>query len=124
MQQPLDIGKVFASPKKPENNNSFDTLVIHYQDLFMTAKLHFLAFITSILKPFLVLFHSKVSKRLIVLMYKKGKTDEARIVSKAKKEEWLKNKINQMEEFLTHIGAAAKDDLSKAKVATEKKRKF
>ena len=90
----------------------------------MTAKLHFLAFITSILKPFLVLFHSKVSKRLIVLMYKKGKIDEAKIVSKAKKEEWLKNKINQIEEFLTHIGAAVKDDLSKAKVATEKKQKF
>ena len=27
--------------KKPKNNNSFDTLVIHYQDLLMTAKLHF-----------------------------------------------------------------------------------
>ena len=26
--------------KKPKNN-SFDTLVIHYQDLLMTAKLHF-----------------------------------------------------------------------------------
>ena len=40
------------------------------------------------------------------------------------KEEWLKNKNNQMEEFLTDIGAAAKKDLSKAKVATEKKQKF
>ena len=29
-----------------------------------------------------------------------------------------------MEEFLIDIGAAAKDDLSKAKVATEKKQKF
>ena len=39
------------------------------------------------------------------------------------KEDWLKNN-NQMEEFLIDIGAAAKDDLSKARVATEKKRKF
>ena len=40
------------------------------------------------------------------------------------KEDWLKNKNPQMKEFLTDIEAAAKDDLSKAKVATEKKRKF
>ena len=70
--------------KKPKNNNSFDTLVIHYQDLLMIAKLDFFAFMASILKPFLVLFQtnnpmlpfmyyelSKVSKRLIALMYKK-----------------------------------------------------
>ena len=30
--------------KKPKNNNSFDILVIHYQDLLMTAKLHFFCF--------------------------------------------------------------------------------
>ena len=40
------------------------------------------------------------------------------------KEDWLKNKNNQMEEFLIDIKAAAKDDLSKAKVAIEKKRKL
>ena len=40
------------------------------------------------------------------------------------KEDWLKNKNNQMEEFLIDIRAAAKDDLSKAKVAIEKKQKF
>ena len=103
----------------------------------MTAKLHFFAFIATILKPFLVLFQTdnpmlpfmynelyNVSKRLIALMYKKEKIDEAKAVSKAMKEDWLKNKNNQMEEFLIDIRAAAKDDLSKAKVATEKKRKF
>ena len=37
------------------------------------------------------------------------------------KEDWLKNKNNQKEEFLIDIEAAAKDDLSKAKVSTEKK---
>ena len=67
---------------------------------------------------------SNVSKRLIALMYKKEKIDEAKAVSKAMKEDWLKNKNNQMEEFLIDIRAAAKDDLSKAKVAAEKKRKF
>ena len=56
-------------------------------------------------------------------MCKKEKNDEAKTVSKAMKENWLKKKNNQMEEFLIDIGAAAKDDLSKAKVATEKKRK-
>ena len=40
------------------------------------------------------------------------------------KEDWLKNKNNQMEEFLIDIGAAAKGDLPKAKVANKKKRKF
>ena len=103
----------------------------------MKAKLHFFAFVASILKPFLVLFQtdnpvllfmygklSRVSKRLIALMYKKEKIDEAQIVSKAMKEDWLKNKNNQMEEFLIDIRTAAKDDLSKAKVAIEKKRKF
>ena len=102
----------------------------------MTAKLHFFAFIATILKPFLVLFQtdnpmlpfmydelSNVSKRLIALMYKKEKTDEAKAVSKAMKEDWLKNKNKQMEEFLIDIGAVAKDDLSKAKVPTEKKQK-
>ena len=118
--------------KKPKNN-SFDTLVIHYQDLLMTAKLHFFAFIATILKPFLVLFQTEnpmlpfmynelyhVSKRLIALMYKKEKIDETKTVSKAMKEDWLKNKNNHIND----IEAAAKDDLSKAKVATEKKRKF
>ena len=57
-------------------------------------------------------------------MYKKEKTDEANTVSKAMKENWLKNKNNQMEEFLIDIGAAAKGDLPKAKVANKKKRKF
>ena len=37
------------------------------------------------------------------------------------KEDWLKNKNSQIEEFLIDIGAAAKVDLSKAKVAAEKK---
>ena len=45
-------------------------------------------------------------------------------MSKAVKEDCLKNKNNQMEEFLIDIGAAAKGDLSKAKVANKKKQKF
>ena len=57
-------------------------------------------------------------------MYKKEKTDETKTVSKAMKEDWLKNKNNQMEEFLIDIGAAVEDHLSKAKVATVKKRRF
>ena len=73
--------------------------------------------------PFLCDEFSNVSKRLIALMYKKEKIDEAKAVSKAMKEDWLKNKNKQMEEFLIDIGAVAKDDLSKAKVPTEKKQK-
>ena len=122
-----------SKSKKPRNNKSFDYLVIHHQDLLMTAKLHFFAFIAGILKPFLVLFQtdnpmlsfmydklSEVLKRLIVLMYKKEKINEA----KAMKEDWLNNKNSQMDEFLIDIRAATKDVLSNAKVATEKKRKF
>ena len=99
----------------------------------MTAKLHFFAFIATILKPFLVLFQTdnpmlpfmynelyNVSKRLIALMYKKEKIDETKTVSKVMKGDWLKNKNNHIND----IEAAAKDDLSKAKVATEKKQKF
>ena len=41
-------------------------------------------------------------------MHKKEKVDEAKTVSKAMEEDWLKNKNNQMEEFLIDIGAAAK----------------
>ena len=43
---------------KKSKNKSLDTLVIHYQDLLMAAKLHFFAFIADILKPFLVLFET------------------------------------------------------------------
>ena len=67
---------------------------------------------------------AKVSKRLIALIYQKEKIDEAKTRSKAMKEDRLKDKSNQMKEFLIDIRAAAKDDLSKVKVATEKKRKF
>ena len=96
--------EILCKSKKPKNNNSFDTLVIHYQDLLMTAKLHFFAFIASILKPFLVLFQtgnpmlpfmydklSKVWKCLTALMYEKEKNDEAKTLSKAMKKDWLKN---------------------------------
>ena len=96
--------EILCKSKKPKHNNSFDTLVIHYQDLLMTAKLHFLAFIASILKPLLVLLQtgnpmlpfiydklSKVWKCLIALMYKKEKTDEAKTLSKAMKKDWLEN---------------------------------
>ena len=95
--------------KKAKNNKRFDTLVIYHQDLLMAAKLHFFAFIAAILKPFLVLFQtdnpmlpfmydelSKISKRLIVLMYRKEKIDKVKTV-KTKKQ--LKNKNSEMEEF-------------------------
>ena len=75
------------------------------------------------MSPFMYNELYNVSKRLIALMYKKEKIDEAKAVSKAMKEDWLKNKNKQMEEFLIDIGAVAKDDLSKAKVPTEKKQK-
>ena len=44
--------------------------------------------------------------------------------AKTMKEDWLNNKNNQKGEFLTDVGAATKDILSNAKVATEKIRKF
>ena len=85
--------------KKSKNNNSFDILVIHYQDCWCQRNCTFFAFIASILKPFSALFQtdnpmlpfmydelSKVSKHLIALMHKKEKT-EAKAVSKAMKED-------------------------------------
>ena len=85
-----------SKSKKPRNNKSFDCLVIHHQDLLMTAKLHFFAFIAGTLKPCLILFQtdnpmllpfmydelSEISRRLIVLMYNKEKIDEAKTVAK------------------------------------------
>ena len=52
--------------KKPKNK-SFYTSVIHYQDLLMAAKLHFFAFITGILKLFLVLFQT--NNLMLLFMY-------------------------------------------------------
>ena len=88
----------------------------------MTAKLHFFAFIAGILKPYLVLFQtdnpmlpflfdklSETSKRLLTLVYKKDKIDEAKTISKVLTEDWLENKDNQKGKFLIDIGAAAKD---------------
>ena len=40
------------------------------------------------------------------------------------KEYWLKNRNNQIVEFLIDIGGTAKDNLSRAKVVTGKKKKF
>lgn len=42
--------------KQPRNNKSYDTFVTHHQDLLMSTKFHFFAFIAGILKSFLVLF--------------------------------------------------------------------
>ena len=56
-----------SKSKKPRNNKSFETLVVHYQDLLMTAKLHFFAFMAGILKPFLVLFQT--DKPMLPFMY-------------------------------------------------------
>ena len=98
----------------------------------MTAKLHFFAFIAGILKPFLVFklatqfYHScmmnspKFQSIWFCWCTKEKKVDEAKTVSKAMKEDWLKNENNQME-FLIDIRAKAKDDFSKAKVDIEKK---
>ena len=74
--------------------------------------------------PFMYDELSDISKRLILLIYKKDKIKEVKTISKAMKEDWLNNKKNQMEEFLINIGAAAKDELSKSNVSTEKKRKI
>ena len=54
---------------------------------------------------------------------KRKKIDKAKTVSKAMKEYWLKNRNNQIVEFLIDIGGTAKDDLSRAKVVTGKKQK-
>ena len=49
--------------------------------------------------PFMYDELSEISKRLIVLMFKKEKIDEAKTVAKTMKEDWLSNKNNQMKSF-------------------------
>ena len=53
--------------KQPRNNKSYDTLLIYHQDLLMSTKFNFFAFIAAILKPFLVLFQN--DKLILTFMY-------------------------------------------------------
>ena len=39
-------------------NKSYETLVTHYKDTLIPAKLQFFAFVTSIFKPYLLVFQT------------------------------------------------------------------
>ena len=122
--------------KMPKNNKSYNSLVKHL-DLLIPAKLHFFVFLAGILKPYLVLFQtdapmlpfmynelSQILTRLLGLIYRKEKLDEASTLPKIMKVDWPNKKENQLDDCLIDVGAAAKNSLTKAKVAAEKKRPF
>ena len=44
--------------KRPKDNKLYETLVKHYLDVSVTAKLHFIKFIASLFQEFLVSFQS------------------------------------------------------------------
>ena len=109
----------------------------HHLDLLMPAKLHYFSFIAGILKPYLVVFQSDnpllpfmfdelslILFRLLRLVFKKEKVDEAANLRQVMKEEFLTEQSNQLEEYLIDLGAATNDALKKINIAPEKKRKF
>ena len=52
-----------SKSKRPRNNKSFDTLVRYHTDKLMVSKFHFLKYIASIMRPFLL--QSQTSKPTI-----------------------------------------------------------
>ena len=115
---------------------SYETLVKHYLDPLIPAKLQFFASIASIFEPYLTLFQTDSS--MIPFMYeqlediydkllsKVFRTDvlQKTSITKKLKQEFITKKENQLENGLVDIGAATKLKLNSVKVSAEKKRKF
>ena len=91
-----------SKSKRPKNNKSYDTLVVHHPDLFIPTKFHFFSFIAGILKPYLVIFQSNspllpfmfdeisiILYRLVRLVYKKKDVDDAISLRKVMNKEFL-----------------------------------
>ena len=76
------------------------------------------------LLPFMYDELSKILYRLLRLVFKKKKLDEAANLRQLMNNEFLTDKSNHLEEFLIDLGAATKDALQKVNVAPEKVRTF
>ena len=100
-------------------------------------KFHFFSFFAGILKPYLVIFQndspllsfmfdkiSLILYRLVRLVYKKKKVDEATNLRKVMNKEFLTNQRNQLEEYLIDLGAAPSDAVKKLNIAPVKKKRF
>ena len=113
------LGK-FVQVKSPKNT-SYETLVKHYKDPLVPAKLQFFAFVASIFQPYLVIFQTnspvipfmfseleKIFKQLIRLVFRKDAIDQASTISKKIKKDWLTNKNNCLEDGLVDVGSATR----------------
>lgn len=122
--------------RRPQNK-SYETLVSHHTDILVPAKLHFFRFLATILQPYLVMFQtdapmvafmfdelSNILYSLLRLVYRKSKLDQHKKLRDIMNEDFLNLEQNQMDEMQVDIGAAARDQLQKAAVSAEKKRKF
>ena len=118
-------------------NKSYETLVDHYTDPLVPAKLQFFAFIASIFKGYLVTFQTdkpmvpfmcseleNILNRLIRLVFKREAIELADSIVKKLKESWLTNKSNHLESNFVDIGAATKELLKNVQTSAEKKRAF
>ena len=121
--------------KRPKNT-SYETLVKHYKDPLVSAKLEFFAFAASFFQPYIVVFLTnspmipfifseleKTFSQLIRLVFRKGVTDQASTISK-KIKSGLQIKKNYLEDCLVDVGSAIRYLLQQAKVSAEKKRSF
>ena len=67
---------------------------------------------------------SLILYRLVRLVYKKKKVDEATNLRKVMNKEFLTNQRNQLEEYLIDLGAAQSDAVKKLNIAPVKKKRF
>ena len=65
----------------------------------------------------------KIFNRLLGLIFRNDKLNEAGAIIKKMKIEWLNNKENHLKDGLVDLDAATTDESRKVQVSTEKKRK-
>ena len=106
---------------KLPKNISYETLVKHFKDPLVPAKLQFFAFVASIFQPYFVIFQTnspmipfmfsqleEIFNQLIRLVFRKGAIDQADTISKKIKKEWLTNKKNYLEDGLVDVGSGTR----------------
>ena len=67
---------------------------------------------------------SQILYRLMRLIYKKKKVDDAINLRKVMNKEFLNNQSHQLEEYLIDLGTATNDAVKKLNIAPKKKRRF
>ena len=108
------------SQSQHPKNKSYKTLVKHYTDLLMVAKLKFFECIATVFKPFLTLFQTdalmipfmyeqlkQIYDKLLSMVFMIDSLEEASI-SKKLKTSWLNKKQHQLENGLVNVAAVTK----------------